>query len=385
MNELARSREAGAVAAEERGHRSSSFPRWPVIGLFILAVGATLYVAKGFIVPVLLAFLLALVLSPVVRFFARRKVPESLTAIVLVAIAIIVLFLGAYFLSGPIGDWLHKVPTLGAEVQNKLSRLRGPIERLQHASQQLEEIASGPKGAAQEVVVKTPALTNSAVAYAPDIVAKFMFAFFLLLFLLASGDMFYMKLVRAMPSLKDKKTALRIAHDIERELSRYLFTITVINISLGIVVGAGLWLIGIPTPMLWGVLATVLNYIPYVGPVMGIVTVGAVSLVSTDTLTHALYGPGFYLLCVTVEGQFLTPMILGRRLEMNAVSVFLAVAFWGWLWGLVGMLMAVPLMVAVKIFCTHIGVLNAFGDFLSEEPERHEPPSGGTEETASAV
>lgn len=364
------------VAAPEAGAAGLA-PRWAVIGSFLILFVGALYFAKGFAVPVLLAFLFALVLSPVVRFFARRKVPQFVTAAVLVGAGVVAIVAAFYALSGPVTLWLDDMPRIGTEVERKLASFRQPVEQIEAASQQVDKLAKGDGGNAdpevQEVVVKEPGLASAAAENVPDIGAKFVFSVVLLLFLLASGDLFLTKLVRAMPSLTDKKRALRIAHDIERELSRYLFTIALINAGLGVAIGLSMWVVGMPNPELWGILAALVNFVPYVGSMVGIILVTLVGLVEYPTLAEAFYAPALYLVCVTVEGQILTPMIVGRRLEMNNVAVFLAVAFWGWLWGIVGMLIAVPLMVGVKIFATHVAGLSALADFLSVEPAKPEP------------
>jgi predicted PurR-regulated permease PerM len=225
-------------------------------------------------------------------------------------------------------------------------------------------------------------LLSSVAANAPDAAARGLFALVLLLFLLSSGDLFYAKIVRAMPTFSDKKKALGIALDIERVLSRYLGTITLINAGLGICVGVALWAIGIPNPILWGVLAGVLNFIPYVGSLLGVALVGTIALGTLPTLSHALLAPLAYFALTTIEGQFVTPVLVGRRLALNPVTLFLGIAFWGWLWGVVGMLFAVPLMVAVKIFCSHIDGLATVSDFLSTETDDDDKPDEKPREPA---
>ncbi len=349
-------------------------PRWAVVGIFFILLAGLFYLAKGFLLPVALAFLFALVLSPIVRFASRRGIPAFITAALLVGSGIIGIGTGAYVLSDPVGRWMAQAPLVGYELERKLGSLRNPVQQIEQASEQVDKLTKGEREPAQddvqEVVVREPGLASGAAEGLADLAAKAVFAVVLLIFLLASGDLFYVKIVRAMPSFTDKKRAMRIAHDIERELSRYLLTISLINIGLGVAVGLCLWAVGMPNPVLWGTLATVANFIPYVGALLGVGTVALAAIMEYPTLQQALYAPAVYLLCTTIEGQFLTPMIVGRRLAMNAVAVFLAVAFWGWLWGIVGMLIAVPIMVGIKIFCSHVEGLEAFADFLSVEPKK---------------
>jgi len=178
--------------------------------------------------------------------------------------------------------------------------------------------------------------------------------------------MFYEKIVHTMPTLRDKKRAAWIAHDIERQLSRYLLTITIINAGLGVAVGLAMWGLGMPSPLIFGIIAFVFNFVPYLGAFVGIVIAAAVALVTFTWLAMPLIVGGVYLALTTLEGQFVTPYFIGRSLRLNSVVVFVTISFWAWLWSAVGMIVAVPLLVALKTFCDHIDGLEPLGDFLSE-------------------
>ncbi|MBP0616264.1 AI-2E family transporter [Jiella sp. KSK16Y-1] len=354
-----------------------SGPRWAVIGIFFILFFGALYLTASFLLPVILALLFALVMSPIVRFLRRRlKIWEPLSALVLVVGSLLTLTLGFYMLSDPITNLVNDAPRYAAAVDNEMRSIRDRLDRFQAAQEEVRKATDDPPSATEdaprEVVVKNPGLLDNVTQTAPQILASIAFSLIFLYFLLASGDLFYQKLVRAMPTLSDKKRALHIAHDIERELSRYLFTITLINICLGIAVGTCLWWVGMPTPIVFGALATLLNFIPYIGSIMGMALVGVIALAEYGHLASAAVPVLLYLACTTVEGQFLTPMIVGRRLEMNAAAIFLAVAFWGWIWGVVGMFLAVPLMVCIKVFASYIEPLTALGDFLSAEQTRQD-------------
>lgn len=370
----------GTAGARGPTARSLRAPRWATIGIFLILVGAVAHIAQSFILPVLLAFLFTLVLSPIVRFFQRKHVPASITAGVLVALAVALLLAGFYSLSGPAREWLADAPEIGREVERKLSSIVRPLKTVAEAGDRVN-VGTGSDETVQEVVIREPGLVTSVAASAPNVIASFAFGLVLLLFMLASGDLFYEKLVKVMPTLSDKKNALRIAHDIERELSRYLFTITLINIALGVVIASGLALLGMPNPILFGAMATLFNFIPYVGAIGGAVITAVVSLLSFESTIHALYPPLLYFACTTIEGQLVTPNIVGRRLEMNAVVVFFSVALFGWMWGFVGMFVAVPILVALKTFCHRIPALENLGAFL--EARDHERPAErqGTIET----
>lgn len=338
-----------------------------IIGLFILAFFAVLYLAQALFIPVTLAFLFALVLSPVVRAFRKRGIPEAVTAALLVLVMAAVVSGGIYTLSGPISKWVANAPEIALQLRYKLSRLREPLEEVKKAQKQVEQATQQPTDPnVQQVVVQQPGFLSRAAEGVPEVAAGIVLGLVLLLFLLASGDLIYEKVVGALPTLTDKKRGLRIVKDVEREVSRYLFTISIINCCLGAVIGTGLYFIGMPNPALWGVCATFLNFIPYVGAISGIVIVGAVAAVSFPSIGSALLAPGLYALCTFFEGQIITPALLGRRLQMNGVAIFLAIALWGWLWGFIGIFIAVPMLIVLKVFSRHVSGLHSIEELLSE-------------------
>jgi predicted PurR-regulated permease PerM len=268
--------------------------------------------------------------------------------------------------SGPVSNWISDAPDLGAELKQKLHTLTSSVAVMKKATDQVDQITTGtadPK--VQKVAVQTPGLLTVAVSNVVSIFATMMVTLVLALFLLASGDMFYVKLIDAFPRFGDKKRALRIVYGIERSVSRYLLLVTMINMGLGVVIGTGMWLIGMPEPLVWALVAFVVNYMPYVGPLSGAALATAVAVVSFDHLGHAALAPAIYLTATFLEGQFITPVLLGRQLELNTVSVFVTVVFWGWLWGIAGALMAVPFLVCVKVICDNVEGLSTLGSFLS--------------------
>jgi predicted PurR-regulated permease PerM len=163
----------------------------------------------------------------------------------------------------------------------------------------------------------------------------------------------------------DKRRALHIWRDVEQSVSTYLLTITLINICLGAAVAAGLFAIGLPNALLWGAMAGILNFIPYIGVLVGLSVVAVISIITFDSLSHAMIAPLFYASCNIIESQFVTPSVLGRRLSLNPVVVFISVIFWGWLWGMVGAMMAVPLLIIVYVLCTHFPRLQFVAGFIT--------------------
>jgi predicted PurR-regulated permease PerM len=199
------------------------------------------------------------------------------------------------------------------------------------------------------------------------------------LFLLAQRDTLRLKLIRVMPELHDKKRSLRVLRDIENEVSHYLLTITGINVGVGICVGLAMAWVGMPNPGLWGLGAALLNYVPFIGPFAGECLALAVAAVTFPTLTQALIPPACYLAIQIIEANFVTPTVLGRRLELNPVAILIALAFATWMWGIVGTILAVPILVVIKVFSDNFEPLFPLGEFLTAAPVAVE------EEEVSAV
>jgi predicted PurR-regulated permease PerM len=343
--------------------------RIALLGIFLIMLVGLVYFARDFLLPVVLAFLLALTLSPIVRFMQKRGVAPPVSAIFIVLIVLSIFFAGIFFLSGPVTDWISQAPEISRKIQHKLEALRSPVDAVVQASEQVGHIAESTSADdIQKVVIQQPGMLSIAAASAFGGLTTAGVTFVLLLFLLSSGTMFYQKLVGILPTLTDKKRALTIAYDVERDVSQYLLTITLINCGFGAAVALAMAATGMPNPVLWGVAALLLNFVPYVGALAGIVMVGMVSLISFDSIGYAAIPPLLYAGCAFIEGQFVTPILLGRRLELNSVAIFICVALWSWLWGIVGALIAVPLLVAVKVFCDHFDGLSSFGEFLSGQP-----------------
>ncbi|KAF0676442.1 AI-2E family transporter [Profundibacterium mesophilum] len=365
-------------------------PRWAIIGVFLILAIDALATARAFLLPVLLALLLALVFSPLRRSMERLGVNSAISAFLITVTLLVGMGGLGLGLMAPISRWVDDAPRISREFETKLRDLRGAAAGMMNAAEQVEKITSGestteatevgrpiegPKPP-EKVVVKEPGAASTLVWATPQIVGQVLFTLTLLFFLLVSGDMFYEKLVHVIPKFKDKRRAIRIARDIERQLSRYLLTITVINAGLGVGIAIAMTIIGMPSPLLFGVIAFLLNFVPYLGAIMGVALSFGVGVVSFDTVQHALIASGLYLSLTTIEGQFVTPYFVGRSLRLNTVMVFLSVTFWAWLWSIVGMLLATPLLVLVKTLCDHIPSLHNIGSFLSGRGEERNEEGG---------
>lgn len=339
---------------------------------FLLAAFTATYFARDVLLPIVLAILLTLTLRPLVRGLQRIGIPPGFSAVLLMLAIGLGFAIAGYFLSGPIGEMAARAPQIGSEVQSKLAGLMDRFASIQEVGKQVTEMADAA-GATDgeekvEVVVDQSGLIPEAVGSVASITSSLVAAMILTLFLLASGDFYHRRIVEASPKLHDKKRALTIVRDVEKQISRYLAAITMINAGLGFAIGVALWILGLPMPHVWGTLAFLLNFMPFIGAIIGTAAVGAFALVSFDSVPYALLAPLSYFALTTIEGNFVTPMLVGRRLELNIVSVFVTVAFWIWLWGVPGAVLAVPFLVVVKAVCDHVPSLKAFGSFLSGDP-----------------
>lgn len=337
-----------------------------LVGLFILAVLYTLHFAQAFILPIVLAILLDFLLSPLVRALRRLRIPEPLGAAIVVLGLLGVLGSGLWYLSGPASSWLSRAPQSMATVERKLQDLRRPVERVTEAAQQVEEATDVGEEGTRQVEIKGPSLSKQLFGGTATLLSAATIVVFLTYFLLAVGDLFLQKLVTVLPQFKDKKTAVTIARETEAQISLYLFTATLINVGVGVVTGLALWLVGMPNPLLWGVVAAVLNFVPYVGAVVNIVILGLAALLTFETPAQALVVPGVFFVINMVEGNLITPMIYGNRMRLNTVALFIGLVFWWYLWGIPGAILAVPIMAATKIVCDHIESLAPVGEFLGK-------------------
>jgi predicted PurR-regulated permease PerM len=333
-------------------------------GLFILAIFYTVYFMRSVLLPIILALLLSYLFRPVVRGLARLKIPLPLSsALILVGLLLVVCY-GISALAAPTAGWLEKAPAGFAQLQHKLLPVKKSVAKVTQATGEIEKLTS-TSGEAKAVEVKRHPITEMFFMRTPEFVAEAVLLVILLYFLLVYDQAFIAKLVKLLPTLSDKKTAVAIANDIESQVSRYLFTITAINCCLGLAVGTTVGLLGLPNPVMWGVMVALLNFIPYLGAMTGIIcmTVGAV--LSFDSLGYALLFPAVYLAFGVLEGSFITPWIMGRSLTLNPVIILFSLTFWGWMWGIVGIILAVPILAAFKIFCAHIKPMEPLAEFLS--------------------
>jgi predicted PurR-regulated permease PerM len=321
-------------------------------------------VASEIVLPIVLAFVLSLVLQPAMRVFERIRLPRGIAAMLLILVLFGTLGGLGTALSGPAANWAQKLPTGIPKLQERLSFLSRPIAALQKFAEQAQGLTQGGELKAVPVAVQGSRLSDQLLSGTRSFASGLLETVLVLFFLLVSGDTFLRRLVEILPRFKNKRQAVDISQQIESDVSVYLFTITIMNVAVGVATGAVMAFCGVGDPILWGTVAFLLNYIPILGPMIGVVVFLLAGLLSIDLLWLAFLPAGLYLLIHLVEGETVTPMLLARRFTINPVLVILSLVFWYWMWGVPGAVLSTPMLAITKIICDRIRPLMAFGHFM---------------------
>jgi predicted PurR-regulated permease PerM len=328
----------------------ASVGRAASVGTFLLLFGAFLYVGRVLLLPIMAAAIVALTLAPLVRAGKRRGVSPWITALLLVVISIGAVAIAATVMAGPVSQWIRRAPEIGATIKDRLSALDQPLTALR----QLENAVVGGDSGAVNVNTPTVNFVLPMVAFITPAAGELLLFFGTLLFFLGGQFELRASVVSVFAGRDAKLRFLRIMNDIERNLAGYLTVVTTINAGLGAIVALGAWLIGLPNPVIFGLLAALLNYVPYVGPAVMVVILFGVGLVTFPSLGQALIAPAGLIALTTMEGHFITPTIIGRRLTLNPLLVLLALAFWTWIWGPFGAFLATPLCIIGLVAFNHL-------------------------------
>jgi predicted PurR-regulated permease PerM len=349
---------------DEAAPSAEPAPRSPALLLVgVVAVVAALKLAEDFFLPAVLAMLMSFVLAPLVRVLRRARLPAPLAAGVVLVTVLGGLGFGFFQLAQPAADWMARAPRELKRLESALRPLVAPVEKVQQATEQVERIA-GVGAEDDAVTVKQGNLGWRLVLRTGSFLGTLAAVVMLLYFLLASGDLFLRKLMRVLPSHDARANAVEIARDLEADVSRYLFMVCLINLSLGAVLAGVFAWIGLPSPLLWGALATSVAFIPYIGHWFGIAAVGAATLLTLQSPGKTLAAVGIYALVAFLEGNVVSPMLMGRRMVLNPVAVFAGLLFFTWLWGVPGAFLAVPVLATLKILSDHLPRWGTLGEFL---------------------
>jgi len=331
-------------------------------GLFLLALLAALYVASPILLPVVLAIVLKLLLQPLVRLTDRAGLPHALGA--LLAILLLVAAIAALIsgVAGPATAWAGKLPEAIPQIQQQLAFLARPISSFQWMMGQLQNV--GGVGVPQAPQEHSFNVMGALFSGTTTVAAGLFTTLVVLFYLLVSGETFMRRFVEILPTFAEKRQAVEITLDVERHISVYLITITLINFVVGLLTLGVMWVCGVANPLLWGVIAFVVNFVPILGPMVALVVFLMASVLSLGVTWWALLPVGLYFLVHVVEGEIVTPILMARRFTINPVAVILALIFWYWMWGVPGAILAVPMLAIIKIVCDDLRPLRAFGHFL---------------------
>jgi predicted PurR-regulated permease PerM len=350
--------------------------RWIGGALLALAGIYTLYFAKALLLPIFLAVLVTIVLSPLVGALHRLLIPRALGAALVVLSILALLAVAIIQVSGPAGAWFERSPILKAQIESKIRTLRVPLAKAKEVTDNIEEMASVGEPAPAGVVVEGPTLMQQIFAEAQNAMVNIVVVVVLVYFLLARGEASYRRVLATVRD-RDRRALWSGALDaFQDSIGRYLLTVAIINGVLGVATALAMMLLGMPNPALWGILAGVMNFIPYAGALVTLGVIAVVSLLTFDQWTAIALPPLVFLLLTGLEGQIISPMVVGKRLTLDPVAVFLSILFWGWLWGFAGMLLAVPILATVKIALNALEPLHPFGALIGDRddiPSQREP------------
>jgi len=322
--------------------------------LLLLALLYTITLTKALLIPLVLAAFIGLALNPIVAFGTRIRLPRWLTASVLMLGLIVGIGSGVGLLAQPAVGWFHGAPTAIRSFVPKLRSFTKPLEAANRATQTLVSSGSSTRAASPQ---STPMSISAwdVVSTAPKVLAAVLSVLLLVFFFLVYGDTMLRRLVELTPSFSYKRHAVTIVRSFQSEVSRYLLTALSINTSLGAITAGMLWLYGVPDALLWGAVAMFANFIPYVGAIFTTLLLAFVSMLYAKNAELEVFLPALTFAAITiVEGNLITPLIQGRSMRLSPIAILLWLLVWGWLWGIPGALLAVPMLTCAKLICERI-------------------------------
>lgn len=333
------------------GSSLNSAVGWATIGIFLLLFGATLYLARAVLVPFIAATIIAMTLAPYARRLERYHVPPWLFATITIAVLIAVIHASTLMFLDPISKWIERAPELGGIIKDKL-------HAVSNATAALRGLQGTPSGDERGFNVDLSTFVEPVVGFLTPAISQLVIFFGMLFFLLIGQQELRRNLILVFSGKERRLRVIRILNEIEEDLARYVITVSAINFVLGSLAAIGASVIGLPNPVLWGVLAFLCNFVPYLGPAFVLCVLFGVGLINFSSLGHALIMPAYYLALTTLEGHFITPNIVGKRFTLSPLVVFLALVFWTWMWGPIGGFVATPILIAGLII---------FNEFFPEE------------------
>ncbi len=341
-----------------------------------LAVCLAFWAAKDFFLPIAVALVFSVLLGRFCGLLESIWIPRPLAAFLAIATAGVVVWLAFSAIAQPASRWIEDAPQLIKRASRHIQELQAPLKPLTDISNQVEDLNLGQPATPQSrtVVMQEPDLAQFVMASAQTAVAQIGLVFILSLFLLNTRDDFRIKFLAFQPTLARRVRAARVFRDVSHRVTGYIVTFATINFFVGVATGLACWQLGLPDPLMWGGLAMLCNFIPFLGPVIMMGLIGLASLATFDTLLQASFPLLAFVAISFVEANLLTPTIVGRRMTLNPLAIILVVSFWIWLWGPVGGIIALPLLIMFKVICDHTPPLQGIGILIGAPLERNAKP-----------
>ena len=336
------------------------------VGL-LLGLPFALRAGAEFLLPVTAAMVIAIALVPLLEWLERRRVPSGIAAFLCLFIFLVIANAALASIVVPATEWFQSLPERIPQIQANLAPVIDFYSNLQKfVDDTVQMLAKGPVAAAQASAVRAPASIMDYVSSAPHAAIQLFFGILVVYFFLCGWTRLRERTITSRGSFGGALATARVIQDVVDSTSAYLGTITLINVTLGLLVSTALWLIGMPSPLMWGGIVALLNYIPYIGPILAAILLALGGLMTFSDVWLALTPAAIQIGLHIVEANAVTPTILGKRLTINPLLILLSLSFWGWVWGTPGALLAVPLLIIIQTIAGAAGKPDIAG-FLFEE------------------
>ena len=320
--------------------------------LFSIVLMVTFYFAKSILLPIVVSTFIALLCSPIVNYLVKVGIPRTIGVLGVIFLMVGLLLGGLSLLSEPAQEWGAKLPALVKDLSLQINdaTTKGSVGLIGNNSLVTDSNVGEFRSDTLVSLVKSIAIAT------PSLLTQFMMALFMAYFMLSYGRSLFTGLLMQFDTFENKRKTVELVRVIQKDLSLYIGTVTLINLGLGVAVGITFYFLGVEDPFLWGVLAAIMNFAPYLGPLVAMVCFGVVSYIQFDSASYALAVVSVYLFINMIESQFVTPTLLGRRFNLNPLIIFIWLIVWGWLWGSMGMLIGVPLLVCLSTLLEHLDI-----------------------------
>jgi len=356
--------------------------------LGVLALCVSFWAARDFLLPIAVALVFAVLLAPICRALECIWIPRPLAAVLALVSAGVVAWFVFSLIAQPASRLIEDAPQMMQRAERHLRELQAPLKPLTDISKEVEGLAivEPPTPASRRVVVQEPGLARSIMAGAQTAVVQTGLVFILCFFLLLTREEFRIKFIAFQPNLRARVRAARVFRDVGRRVTGYIVTFAIINVCVGVATGLACWQLGLPEPLMWGGLATLCNFIPFLGPAIMMGLLGMAGLATFETLLEASFPLLAFMAISFLEANLITPTVVGKRMTLNPLAIILVVGFWIWLWGPVGGVVALPLLIMFKVICDHTPPLRVVGALIGAPLVRAatEPPKPALEDAPDA-